>query len=182
MNNQFIVGEKVILRPCEPGDELLFMQGENDPEIRETLFLAYPVNLTLIKERLESQIKSRDTVLLSIIEKSSNNPVGQTAYFRIDYISRSAIFYLALLDKSVWSKGYGTETTQLMIDYGFNTLNLNRIQLHVFSDNLPAIKIYEKIGFVKEGVLREAMYHHGKYCDFLVMGLLKREWQAHSNM
>jgi RimJ/RimL family protein N-acetyltransferase len=177
---QFIIGNKIVLRPFDSRDILLFYKGENDPDIRETLFLAYPVNVDHIKGRIESQIKSRDTVVLSIAEKPGGATIGQTAFFRIDYISRSAIFYLALMDKTVWSKGYGTEATQLMIDYGFHTLNLNRIQLHVFSGNLTAIKIYEKIGFVKEGVLREAMYHHGKYCDFLVMGLLKREWQAHS--
>lgn len=177
MNNAtFLASQNIILRSFSPNDALLFCQGENDPDVREALFLAYPINVDQIRDRIITQINSTNTALLTIADKTTNRAIGQTAFFRIDPISRSAIFYLALLDKSKWSQGLGTEATRLMIDYGFNTLNLHRIQLHVFQDNKTAIRIYEKIGFKKEGVLREAMYHHGKYCDFLVMGCLKNEW------
>jgi len=175
-DNTFLAGQNVILRSFNPDDALLFCQGENDPDVRETLFLAYPINVDQIQDRIIAQINSANAVLLTIADKTTNKAIGQTAFFRIDPIGRSAIFYLALLDKSKWSQGLGTEATRLMIDYGFNTLNLHRIQLHVFQDNKAAIRIYEKIGFKKEGVLREVMYHHGKYCDFLVMGCLKNEW------
>ena len=70
----------------------------------------------------------------------------------------------------------GTETVQSMIDYAFETLNLNRIQLHVSAENEPAIKIYRRVGFIKEGVLRQAMFHDNKYYDFWVMGILKHDW------
>jgi RimJ/RimL family protein N-acetyltransferase len=103
--------------------------------------------------------------------------VGVTAFFRIDYVSRAAIFYLALLDPQAWSKGFGGEATRLMVDYAFATLNLHRIQLHVCAENAPAIRIYEKAGFVKEGVLRQAMYRRGGYVDFWVMGILREDWE-----
>jgi len=175
-NGLFLRGQNIVLRPFDPDDAILFCQGENDPDIRETLFLAFPVNVDQIRARIIAQINSQNAVLLTITNKATNTAIGQTAFFRIDPISRSAIFYLALLDKSQWSQGLGTEATQLMVDYGFNTLNLHRIQLHVFKDNEAAVRIYTKIGFQTEGVLRDAMYHHGKYCDFLVMGCLKNEW------
>ncbi|MBU1633891.1 GNAT family N-acetyltransferase [bacterium] len=175
-DNTFLVRQHVILRSFNPNDALLFCPGENDPDVRETLFLAFPANVDQIRDRIVAQINSGNALLLTIADKTSGKAIGQTAFFRIDSVSRSAIFYIALLDKSKWSQGLGTEATQLMVEYGFNTLNLHRIQLHVFIDNRAAIHIYEKIGFKKEGVLREAMYHHGKYCDFLVMGCLKSEW------
>ncbi|MBU0713479.1 GNAT family N-acetyltransferase [bacterium] len=175
-DNTFLVRQHVILRSFNPNDALLFCPGENDPDVRETLFLAFPANVDQIRDRIVAQINSGNALLLTIADKTTDKAIGQTAFFRIDSVSRSAIFYIALLDKSKWSQGLGTEATQLMVEYGFNTLNLHRIQLHVFIDNRAAIHIYEKIGFKKEGVLREAMYHHGKYCDFLVMGCLKSEW------
>ena len=174
----FIRGRQILLRPFQTDDTILFSIGENDPEIRETLFLAFPINVDRIRERITAQVNSQNAVILTIAEKTTGKAIGQTAFFRIDPISRSGIFYLALLDKSKWSRGLGTEATRLMLEYGFNTLNLHRIQLHVFKDNKAAIRIYEKIGFKIEGTLREAMYHHGRYCDFLVMGCLKSEWQS----
>jgi len=112
------------------------------------------------------------------VDKQSDQPVGQTAFFRIDYISRAAVFYLAILDPNCWSQGLGTETTQMMMQYAFNTLNLNRIQLHVCQETTAAIKIYQRVGFKKEGVLRQAMYRNGRYYDFWVMGLLRSDWLA----
>ncbi len=65
-----------------------------------------------------------------------------------------------------------------MIQYGFDILNLNRIQLHVCCDNVFAVKAYEKAGYKIEGTLRQAMYHHNKYCDFYVMGILRSEYYS----
>ena len=178
MDNPFLIGEKIFLRPVEPEDTKFLSWGENDPIVREALFLALPVSLTNEQEKIEQFIKSQDAIVLIIVEKESNKPVGQTAFFRIDYISRAAIFYLAILDPAYWSKGLGTEATQLMVDYAFKTLNLNRIQLHVCAENMPAIKIYKRVGFIKEGVLRQAMFRNGNYVDFWVMGILRNDWLA----
>jgi RimJ/RimL family protein N-acetyltransferase len=68
-----------------------------------------------------------------------------------------------------------------MVDYAFMTLNLNRIQLHVCAENTPAIKIYERVGFQKEGVLRQAMFRKGNYVDFWVMGILRSDWLKQKN-
>jgi RimJ/RimL family protein N-acetyltransferase len=88
-----------------------------------------------------------------------------------------AIFYIGIADKENWSKGYGTETLGLILDYAFNTLNLNRIQLVVAVENIAAVKVYQKAGFIIEGTLREAMFHQGKYCDFYIMGILLSDWR-----
>lgn len=176
MQNPFIIGEKIYLRPLQTEDAGFVCRGENDSQVRETLFLAFPVDPLKSQEKISQQINNRETIIFIIAAKDSDEPVGQVALFRLDWVSRAAVFYLALLDPAQWSKGYGREATQLMIDYAFETLNLNRIQLHVFAGNTAAIKIYQKVGFVKEGILREAMFHHDCYCDFWVMGILRSDW------
>ncbi len=181
MINPFLIGRYIYLRPLQLEDSDFIARGENNPKVRETLFLFLPNYPALTKEKISQQINSRETIIFTIVEKASDIPVGQTAFFRIDWVSRAAIFYLAILDPAFWGKGYGTETTQLMVDYAFETLNLNRIQLHVFADNVAAIKIYQKVGFIKEGVLRQAMFHHDHYCDFWVMGILKNDWLQNKN-
>jgi RimJ/RimL family protein N-acetyltransferase len=176
MDSPFLIGEKIYLRPIEAEDARLLSRGENDPIVRESLFLALPVSLTNEQEKVEQYIKSKDAIVLVIVEKETNKAIGQTAFFRIDYISRAAVFYIAILDPACWSKGYGSEATKLMVDYAFKTLNLNRIQLHVCAENSAAIKIYERVGFIKEGVLRQAMFRNGNYVDFWVMGILRSDW------
>jgi len=174
----FLNGEKIYLRPIEAEDAKFLSRGENEPIVRESLFLALPVSLTTEQEKIEQYIKSKEAIVLIIVEKETDKPVGGTAFFRIDYISRAAIFYLVILDPAYWSKGFGTEATQLMVDYAFKTLNLNRIQLHVCAENAPAIKIYQRVGFQQEGVLRQAMFRNGNYVDFWVMGILRNDWLA----
>jgi len=179
LENPFLIGEKIYLRPVEPEDAKFLSKGENDPVVRDALFLALPVSLTNEQEKIEQLIKSKDAIILIIVEKETNQSVGQTAFFRIDFISRAAVFYLAILDPACWSKRFGSEATKLMVDYAFKTLNLNRIQLHVCAENTPAIKIYERVGFIKEGVLRQAMFRNGNYVDFWVMGMLRDDWLVH---
>jgi len=177
MRNAFLISEKLYLRPTCDDDVTSICEGENDPRVRETLFLALPSESINMRSKISEWQQSDKAVVFSIFQKSDARFVGQTAFFRIDYISRAAVFYLAILEPAHWSKGYGSETTGIMMRYAFDTLNLNRIQLHVFADNQAAIRIYQKEGFRKEGVLRQAMYHHGEYCDFWVMGLLQNEWR-----
>jgi len=158
-------------------DAELICQGENDPQVREALFLALPINIDAARDRIQKQLADPASIIFTICLIENDLPIGQTALFRVDYISRSAIFYLAILSPEHWASGVGTETTALMVDYAFATLNLNRIQLHVNSENHPAIKIYQRIGFQKEGVLRQAMYKNGDYFDFWVMGILHKDWR-----
>jgi RimJ/RimL family protein N-acetyltransferase len=175
-NDQFITGEKVYLRPFKESDLTMISRLENHPDPRATLFYSIPTTLDQQYEKIKKMINDPSNIVLIICTKEKSEAIGETAFVRIDWISRAAVFYIGIADKENWSKGYGSETTQLMINYAFDTLNLNRIQLHVAVENISAVKVYEKCGFKIEGTLRDAMYHEGRYSDFYVMGLLKKEF------
>lgn len=173
---KFYEGKNIYLRPVESNDEKLVHFGRNNSSVRETLFLFSPMTIEQIRTELQNWIGNHETVLLTICQQSDDEPVGQTAFVRIDHVSRAAIFYIAIYDPEFWSKGFATEATELMVDYGFDILNLNRIQLHVSTENEYAIKTYKKVGFEIEGTLRQAMYHHNRYSDFYVMSILRDEY------
>jgi len=80
-------------------------------------------------------------------------------------------------DKSFWGKGYGTEAIELLTDFIFNEMNINKVKLNVYSFNKRAVRCYEKCGFVREGVLRQEIYREGRYHDDIVMGLLRDEYK-----
>jgi len=173
----FISGKKIYLRSYQPGDEVMIARLENHPDPRATLFYALPTTVEQQRQKMERLLADPGAIVLTICAKESGEAVGQTSLLRIDWIGRMAIFYIGIADKSNWSKGYGSEATQLMLEYAFDTLNLNRVQLHVAVENEAAVSVYKRCGFSIEGTLREAMYHRGRHCDFYVMGVLRREWE-----
>lgn len=177
MENEFIIGEKVYLRPVELSDLDLFCRCGNNPEVRYSFFIAFPTNRVRQEEFIRGLYKEKDLVLFTIVTKDKNVPVGQTGLHRIDLVSRAATYGIIISDSKYWGKGYGSEVTKLMVDYGFQTLGLNRIQLHVWSENIAGMKAYERAGFKQEGLLRQAMFHEGKFCDFYVMSILREEYQ-----
>ncbi len=174
----FLEGTSIFLRAFEQGDEEIAAKIENHPDTRETLFYAIPTSLDQQQKKVMGLIESSKNILLTICRKTDDSPIGQTAFFRIDWVGRMAVFYIGIAGRENWSKGYGSEATSMMVEYAFQTLNLNRIQLHVAIENKGAVKVYQRSGFQIEGTLREAMYHQGHYSDFYVMGILKKDWLA----
>lgn len=75
--------------------------------------------------------------------------------------------------------GYGAEALRLALGFAFQELNLYRVQLTVFAYNAPAISLYEKLGFQREGVYRQFLHRDGQRSDMYLYGLLAHEWQAH---
>ena len=85
---------------------------------------------------------------------------------------------IAIGDRDNWGKGIGTEAMDLILRFAFHELNLHRVQLTVFEYNDRAIAVYEKLGFQREGVYREALYRDNQRYDMFLYGLLRREWEA----
>jgi len=77
-----------------------------------------------------------------------------------------------------WNKGYANEVTKEILNFGFNILNLNRIEADHFSENIASGIVLLKNKFIKEGIIREKRYENNKYHDVIVYGILKREWKA----
>ncbi len=180
MEQVFIKGNNIDLRPAEPDDAALFAACNNSAEARLSFFTHTPCSLHNEERRIAEFYRSgTDYIPLVICKKNLyEGGLGVTAFHRLDYVSRAAIFSICIPETNNWGHGYGQEATRLMMEYGFEILNLNRIQLHVWEKNERAIRAYGKAGFQREGLLREAMYHNGEYCNFLVMGLLAREWRS----
>ena len=176
IKNPFLIGEKIYLRAAEAGDETIIATSENNPDARGSLYYALPSSLDTQLTRIKQKSLDHSTIFFTICTVEPDEPIGCTSFVRIDWVGRMATFYIAIAEKKNWSMGYGKEATRLMVDYAFATLNMNRIQLHVSVENERAISVYEKIGFIEEGRLRQAMYFDNHYIDFLLMGIIKEDW------
>lgn len=101
---------------------------------------------------------------------------GLTSY-NPDYRSASLGFCLA---EAAWGHGYAPEASQALLQWAFETVDLNRVQAEADTRNVPSARVLEKLGFVREGTLREDCVVDGVVSDSWVYGLLKREWQPSS--
>lgn len=77
-------------------------------------------------------------------------------------------------DKRSWGKGYATRAIRLLVDHAFNQMNLNKIYAGVAADSIGSIRAFEKVGFKKEGALKDLFFLNNKYIDCFLMGLTKR--------
>ncbi len=77
-----------------------------------------------------------------------------------------------------WGQGYATEAADALLDWAFDTLDLNRVQAETDTRNLASARVLEKLGFVREGTLREDCVVNGDVSDSWVYGLLRREWRS----
>jgi len=176
MQNPFIVGERIYLRPLEPlQDNHLYSTWMNNEDIRR-YFSIYPTSDSRGKERLELLYKDGKHIIFGIVLNENNQLIGLVGLKDINYINQSAEFYVIIGDPSGWGKGYGTEATKLMIRYGFMELNLKRIQTQDMEDNIGGWRADEKAGFKYEGTLREVILRFGKYNNVKVYSLLRSEY------
>ena len=173
-----IVGEKVALGPLRKDLVPTYMRWFNDFRTLRTM-LAVPLPLTLEQEQqwYERVITRNETnTMVTIFELSTNRPVGNTDLHKIDYRNRTAEFGIAIGEPDARGKGYGTEATQLMLDYAFTALGLHTVMLRVFAYNLAGIRAYTKAGFKEFGRRRECHFMGGKYWDVIYMECLATEW------
>ena len=136
------------------------------------------MNLRAEEEFIDKALQSEHELVLGIALQGSDRLIGGTGLHRMDFRSRHAGFGITIGEKEEWGKGYGTKATRLMVAHAFETLNLNRVWLHVYEYNQRGIRVYERIGFRKEGVLRQDTYREGRYWDTIVMATLREEWDA----
>jgi RimJ/RimL family protein N-acetyltransferase len=176
MINPFLVGANVYLRPLDRGDAPAFVSWLNDPDLTRFLLVYQPMTLRAEEEYIDSLAKG-DRITLGIVLRDGDRLIGGTGLHDIDQRCRRATFGILIGPPEERGKGHGTEATRLMVGYAFETLNLNRVVLQVYEYNPRGMRAYEKVGFRREGVLRQDTYRDGRYWDSTVMGILREEWK-----
>lgn len=176
MTSVFLSGPRLYFRPLEREDAPRLAAFLNDPQVRRTVLAHRPMSVAQEQAFLETMGKDEHHVMLGICRQGQQELIGVTGLHHLDFRSHRAEFGLLIGDRSLWGQGLGTEATRMMLDYAFGTLNLHKVWLHVYAHHAPAIHVYEKVGFRKEGLQREQHYVEGRYVDGVMMGILRSEW------
>jgi diamine N-acetyltransferase len=181
-----IYGTRIRLRAVDHDDLPIFMRWVNDPEIRRGISVYLPLSMADEEDwfaGVRKRLPEEHNLVIEVrnpaqdADQVSWMMIGGCSFFNYDQRNRSAEFGIMIGDKRYWNQGYGTESVRLLVQHGFNTLNLNRIYLRVYENNPRAIRAYEKAGFTHEGRQRQADFKDGQYFDLLVMSILKEEFK-----
>lgn len=175
-----IEGKLVNLRAQDGGDLERVYTWINDREATQHLAVRYPASRLAEEEWLRNRTAAPvafDNVHFAIETKGGVH-IGNTGFHVVAPENRKARLGIMIGDKDYWSKGYGTDAMLTLLRFGFDQMNLHRIDLEVMADNARAQACYRKCGFVEEGRLRHARYQQGRYIDQLVMGILRDEFYS----
>lgn len=166
------------LRPIRRDDFPHFMEWVNDPEVTITLNLLRPIAEGRELEFLERALTNDNTRdVFFAFDGPDGTYAGNIGLHGIDWISRKAELGIVIGRKDLWGKGIGALAIKAALAYAFNDINLQKVYLRVFDHNERGIKLYKRLGFIQEGIMRRDAFKDGVYHDTIFMSILKEEWQ-----
>lgn len=160
------------LNAWENDPELLYY-NDDQPEDRELDPLEETHNYI---ERITQPDPKPTIIRYAIHRKADDALIGYGVIAFIDRYHRRCRLGITLGEKAEWGKGYAKEALTAVIDYCFQSLDLNRIGVELYSFNDRSMRLFESLGFRREGVIRQAVWKKGTFADELVYGLLRQEW------
>jgi diamine N-acetyltransferase len=178
---EFLSGEHVYLRPIEREDIPLLLKWVNDPELRGLIGEVLPTSQAGMEAYLEKIRGDESRVWFGIVVRENDQLIGEAGLLRMFPPWRTTDLTIILGEKSTWSKGYGTEVINLLLDYAFGYLNFHRVSIGVVGSNEQALRFYEKVGFRREGVQRDGYFYNHAYQDFVMMSILEDEFRTLQN-
>ena len=173
-----VAGDKVALGPIRRDLIPLFQRWSNDFEVRRFQGSMRPRSLESIEDMYAHIRKDENQSYFTVYEKSELRPIGNAGLEGIDHAHGTAEFFIEIGDKESWGKGYGTEVTRLVLEYGFTCLGLHNISLWVHAENERGIRAYRRAGFRDAGHLRQFQWLGGRAYDFILMDCLATEFRS----
>ena len=166
--------ERLLLKPVEADDLEFLLNLRWDKEVMNYL-IHDPISF---KNQVDwfNHLSNKDLALSIFIKEDSQlKIIGTIGLYEINTRHQRAIWRIRL-DPARQGKGYATEAIKLILDYGFNTLNLNKIISDSFADNEAIVNLTLKLGFKQEGLLVGHYFHKGKFRDAIQFGLLREDF------
>lgn len=174
MRAPVLEGAAARLRPLTEEDVPFLVRFANDEDLRGWLRFWRPMTeadeLGWVRN-----LDGSDDVVWAMVKDGV--PVGCIGLHQVDRVAGTAELGLGVLDASKRGRGIGHEACGLVIEHAFGGMGLQRVWLHVYTDN-PAVRLYERLGFRREGTLRRHGFKRGAWRDQHVYGLLREEWSA----
>ncbi|HET6694097.1 MAG TPA: GNAT family protein [Pedococcus sp.] len=180
-----LTGERVVLRPFHEADLPALATAIADPEVGRltgSVHTSEEAGQGHDEARLREWYLTRndqdDRLDLAIVDRRSGECVGEAVLNEWEPENASCNFRI-LIGPGGRGRGLGTEATRLILGHAFESLGLHRVGLEVYAFNPRGRRAYGKVGFVEEGVRRDALRFDGEFVDSVLMSVLAPEWDQH---
>lgn len=177
MNPVIIETERLILKGFSPDDMKHIFEGCSKPEIKKILGHRTEEDYQKEESKYRNGYASynRSFLLFLLADKASGTIIGRCGIHNWNAEHRRAEAGYVMEDEQYKRKGLMSEAFGAVIDYGFDKLSLHRMEALVGTGNIPSLRLMEKYGFVREGLLREHYYISGRYEDSALFSKLSPE-------
>jgi RimJ/RimL family protein N-acetyltransferase len=170
------VGDLVRLRAMGPADAETLWRWNHDPEVMRWMDNTYAQTVEQVRNRLTERPRNTyGDLLLGIEALTDSTLIGLVTLHDADPETGIATLDIYLGEKAYWGGGYATDAMRTVCRYGFEDMRLHKVTLTVVTENHAARRVYDKVGFVEEGRLRQVFRRDGKWYDMFTMGLLADE-------
>mgnify|MGYP005876350337 CR=1 FL=1 len=167
-------GDREYLRRLEQSDLERTLQWVNDPDVFLMMGTFGPRTSAAQDQWYRSVAVSSENLVFAVCLRKDDRHIGNVSLFDIDFRNRNAGLTVVLPETDHQGQGLGREAVALLCDYAFSYLNLHRV--YCKTDNVHAEKMYSRLGFTREGCLRQQAYHSGQYIDKIIYGILRNEF------
>jgi [ribosomal protein S5]-alanine N-acetyltransferase len=170
---------RVYLRALEPEDYKITINWRNNDEI--WAMIGSPkhfVSSEYERQWILDAIHNQKEIKLGVCLKENNELIGLATIKDINWINRSAHCPSMIGEKKYWSKGLGSEARLLLLKYAFFEKGFERIWGLILEDNINSIRMAEKCGYKKEGLLRNSVYKNGKFHNQIMVSVLREEFDV----
>lgn len=167
-------GALVSLRAREAADAPLLAAWQSDPETMRWWDRVYPVlPVDVLAERIAAERASYESPRFVVVARDTGDAIGVCGLHEPSPEHRHAELAMMIGAAAYRGRGYGTDATRTLCRFGFDRMNLVRIRLTVFPENTAGRRAYERVGFVEEGVQRQAVWRHGAWHDLVHMAVFR---------
>lgn len=169
-------GEKVLLRAIEKEDMEFLREMINDEEMEKNVVgWSFPVSKYEQEKWFESQMLNKNN--LRFIIELEGKRIGLATITNIDWKNRKACHGIKLYGEDIKRKGLGTDAVVTIMKYAFEELQINKLYSTILEYNEASLRLFEKCGWEREGILKESVYKNNKYVNEIVIGILKEQYE-----
>ena len=166
------VNNDISVRTFEERDVPKKVEWINNPDNNQHLHYDIPLSVNKTLEWFRSKDNSRR---LDCTIECDGVPVGLIGLLAIDHTHNKAEFYISMGETAYKKRGIATRATRMVLDYAFQTLGLHKVYLNTDGENAAAHGLFEKVGFVREGLFVDDMIHRGRYIDRVRYAVVNKE-------
>jgi RimJ/RimL family protein N-acetyltransferase len=173
IENETIKGKNIILRRLQESDAEFLAYWYSQPEIMFQCGFHRPRTLDDELECIRNPQPDRDWYAITDL---SGKLIGETGLLRMWHHWHCTDMTLIIPDPAEQGKGYGREVACMILDRAFNHHQMNRVAVGIVGLNTGSVRFYKRLGFKTEGIQEQGYLYDGVYSDFVMMRMLRSEW------